>query len=165
MDETAQRADGERKLEGIGGWLILVTIGLVTSLVLMVVGLTQDVLPAFAGGAWDKLTTAGSPHYHPLWAPLLIMEVSGTTFFILFSLVILVLLFMKKRFVPLVVIIFLLANLAFVITDYLLGMNIPLVASMPDESTPTQILRQAISCAIWVPYFLRSKRVKNTFVK
>ena len=23
----------------------------------------------------------------------------------------------------------------------------------------------AIACAVWVPYFLRSKRVKNTFVK
>ena len=162
MDEAAV---GERKREGIGGWLILVAIGLVASPVLMVVNLTQDVLPAFAGGAWDKLTTAGSPHYHPLWAPLLITEVSCTTLFILFSLVILVLFFMKKRTLPLLVIIFLLANLAFAIADYLLSMRIPLVASMPDESTPTQILRQAISCALWIPYFLRSKRVKNTFVK
>lgn len=162
MDEAAV---GERKREGIGGWLILVAIGLVASPVLMVVNLTQDVLPAFAGGAWDKLTTAGSPHYHPLWAPLLITEVSCTTLFILFSLVILVLFFMKKRTLPLLVIIFLLANLAFAIADYLLSMRIPLVASMPDESTPTQIARQAVSCVIWIPYFLKSKRVRNTFVK
>jgi len=67
--------------------------------------------------------------------------------------------------VPRLVIIFLLANLAFVIVDYFLAMRIPLVASMPDESTPTQIARPAVSCAIWIPYFLRSKRVRNTFGK
>jgi len=164
MTETQAGTEGKR-LEGIGGWLVLVAVGLIASPIFMAVGLIQDVLPAFSGGTWARLTEAGSPNYHPLWAPLLIMEVSGTSLFILFSLVLLVLFFMKKMSVPRLVIIFLLANLAFVVIDYFLAMRIPLVASMPDESTPAQIARQAVSCVIWIPYFLRSKRVKNTFGK
>jgi len=165
MNETAQAETTEKKLEGIGGWLVLIAIGLMISPIKTGVALVRDVFPAFNAGVWDKLTTAGSQAYHPLWAPLLIMEMAGNIIFILFPLAILFLFFSKKKFTPLFIIIFLLSNLTFVIVDYLFAMRIPLVASMPDETTPVEIIRMAVACAIWVPYFLRSKRVKNTFVK
>lgn len=165
MNETDQAGTAEKKLEGIGGWLILAAIGLCVSPIKIGVGLVRDVLPAFSGGVWEKLTTPGSPAYDPLWAPLLIMEMVGNIIFILFPLAILFFFFTKKRSAPLLMIIFLLSNLAFVVADYVVAMRIPVVASMPDESTPVEIIRVAIACAIWVPYFLKSKRVRNTFVK
>lgn len=165
MNETNDNEVQEKKIEGIGGWLILVAIGLMIAPVRIGYGLVSDVLPAFTGGAWEKLTTAGSPAYHPLWAPLLITETAGNIFFIIFPLAILFFFFRKKRHTPLLMIIFLLSNLVFMVVDYLMAMRIPIVAAMPEESTPTEIIRLAIACAIWVPYFLRSKRVKNTFVK
>lgn len=165
MNETNDNEVQEKKLEGIGGWLILVAIGLMITPIRVAFGLFNDVFPAFTGGAWEKLTTAGSPAYHPLWAPLLITETAGNILFILFSLAILFFFFRKKRGTPLLMIIFLLSNLAFVAVDHLMAMKIPVVAAMPDESTPAEIIRLAIACAVWVPYFLRSKRVKNTFVK
>ncbi len=165
MDETSSNVAEEKKLEGIGGWLVLAAIGLMIAPIRIAYGLLSDVVPAFTGGAWEKLTTAGSPAYHPLWAPLLITETAGNILFILFPLAILFFFFRKKRCAPLLMIIFLLSNLAFVAVDYLMAMRIPIVAAMPDESTPTEIIRLAVACAVWVPYFLRSKRVKNTFVK
>ena len=99
MTETQAGTEG-KKLEGFGGWLVLVAIGLIANPIFMAVGLIQDVLPAFSGGTWARLTGAGSPNYHQLWAPLLIMEVSGTSLFILFSLALLVLFLMKRSLFP-----------------------------------------------------------------
>ena len=53
--------------------------------------------------------------------------------------------------------------LLFLIVDYAAAGFIPMVGAEEDFQSLTQISRQAVACLIWVPYMLRSKRVKNTF--
>ena len=72
-------AQKEMTYERIGGWLILLGIGLVISPFKVGVTMVKDLWPAFTNGHLELLTTPGSHAYHPLWAPLLIFEVVGNT--------------------------------------------------------------------------------------
>ncbi len=53
----------------------------------------------------------------------------------------------------------------FILTDHFFADLIPAIAAIEDHETVIEIARSAIAAAIWVPYFLKSERVKNTFTK
>src|SRR5688500_18863506 len=62
-------------LVGVGGWLLLVVLGLIVSPLRITYFLATIHWPIFRDGVWEQLTTVGAPGYHHLWAPLLIFEV------------------------------------------------------------------------------------------
>jgi hypothetical protein len=162
MYTTAQK---EMPYERIGGWLILLAIALVISPFKVGVTMIRDLLPAFTNGSWDILTTPGSHAYHPLWAPLLIFEVVGNLGTIFMCLVTLWFFFHKARIAPQLIIAFLLINLALIGGDLLLSSLIPSVAQHSNTGGIRELSRSFIGAAIWIPYCLRSKRVKATFVR
>jgi hypothetical protein len=153
-----------KQYDKIGGWLILVAIGLIFSPIRLIVVLVKDLLPALSGDTWSRLTTPGTEAYHPLWAPLLLFEVIGNCLFIVFPIVIAVFFFQKRRFVPQLIIVLLLSNLVFVAIDYFAADLIPFVAAQEDMGSLVELIRVLIASAIWVPYFIVSKRVQGTFV-
>lgn len=148
---------------GLGGWLVLVMIGLIVSPIRIGILVGTIVLSLFQGGTWEVLTTPGSEHYHPLWAPLLIFELAINGAFILAGVALLALFFAKSRRFPRMFILYVAISLIFQIVDYVLGEQIPAVAAAGAESN-VEIARTVITAVIWVPYMLVSKRVKNTFV-
>jgi hypothetical protein len=163
--KTQRRGDSAKKqYDKIGGWLILVAIGLIFTPLRLLVVLFKDLLPALSGETWSRLTTPGTAAYHPLWAPLLFFEVIGNCLFIVAPIIVAIFFFQKRRFVPRLIIILLLANLVFVAIDYFAADLIPFVAAQEDIGSLIELIRVFIVCAIWVPYFLVSKRVKGTFV-
>ncbi|MCX5717953.1 MAG: DUF2569 domain-containing protein [Nitrospirae bacterium] len=165
MAELKKTDNTTKKLEGIGGWLILVAIGLIFNPLRMLVSLGKDLLPAFSSETWAIMTTPGTEAYHPLWAPLLIFELAGNSIFIIFSIIAAIMFFRKKKIFPKMIIIFLLSNLVFVAADYFAAKAIPLIANQNDPESVRELARTLIGCLIWVPYFIKSKRVKTTFVK
>jgi membrane-bound metal-dependent hydrolase YbcI (DUF457 family) len=88
----------------------------------------------------------------------------GNTALIVFSVIVAIYFFQKRRIVPKLMIALLLANVFFVGTDYFVANVIPAVGSQKDVESMTEFARVVIACVIWVPYFLVSKRVKATFV-
>lgn len=65
----------------------------------------------------------------------------------------------RKRTTPVAFMALMLALLAYtVIDEFVLGR---IVGGLPDTAA---ILRSGVCCAVWIPYFGLSKRVKNTFV-
>ncbi len=150
--------------KGIGGWLLLPTIGLFAFPVRCVISLGTEFWPIFEKGLWAALTTPGSKAYHPLWAPLLTYEIFFNVAFFAFDLVLLYLLFTKSYRLPKMFIWFAVLNLLFVVSDAALGYQIPAVVEQGTDQMTQEIGRSFIMVAIWVPYFLSSKRVKNTFV-
>lgn len=149
---------------GIGGWLILPIIGLIFTVCRFSLTLAPTYFPLFTGSAWHRPTTEGSPLYHPLVAPLLIFEVVGNLLFVGAAIVLLVFIFSKHPLLPKMMIGFYILNFIFISLDGALASFTPIFANaMP--ILMRELTHCIISSAIWIPYFLRSRRVKNTFVE
>lgn len=154
-----------REPKGLKGWLILPAIGMFASTIRLTLLLMRDFWPIFRDESWQALTTPGSPAYHQLWGTLLIFEMVGNSLFILANLTLIFFFFSKHWRFPALYITMLGLNVLFVISDFFLGNMIPAVSAAKDSQSIREIARTLAAAAIWIPYFLRSKRVKNTFVK
>lgn len=153
-------------LTGIGGWLILFIIGLVLAPIRMGSILATDFLPLFKDGTWQALTTPGSEHYHAMWGPLLAFEIAGNLGTLVGALAVLLFLSRKSRLTPRIAIAWLAFNLAVMIGDHILVQTVPVVAEQgTDPEGLAELARSAIGALIWIPYWLVSKRVKQTFVE
>jgi len=153
------------KYDKIGGWLFLVAIGMVLTPIRLSTFILKDVLPAFNKETWTIITTPGSEVYHPLFGPLMIGELITNVLFLIFSIVVAVLFFQRKKIVPKLTIILYITYFVFLVVDYFVTDLVPFVAAQDDSDTERQIIQTFFTCAIWVPYFIVSKRVKGTFVK
>ena len=158
---VAPRVDGP---VGIGGWLILVVIGLFVTPMRIAYMLITTHWPIFRDGAWDQLTTPGTPSYHALWGPFLVFEVVGNALSIVLGLTTLFYLLRKSHNAPKMAILWYGWGAVLVVIDSVAGNLIPAVAAQPDPASTKELMRALIGAAIWIPYFLVSKRVKATFV-
>jgi hypothetical protein len=164
VDDAASVPAATTGPRGIGGWLILPLLGLIFTPFRIGLQMVRDVLPVLKPETWHALTTPGTASYHPLWAPLIVFEVGANCVLIAFSVALLWLFFRKSRRVPMLMVVWLLANTGGQIVDLLLAQQIPAVAALPDNDGIKELSRSVVGLLIWVPYFLVSKRVKNTFV-
>jgi len=156
--ETSARAP-----QGIGGWLILPCIGLVVGAFTILAGLAQ-LSVCFDATLWRALTTPGEPTYHPLWRPTLLFELLGNSF--LFALLTLVaILFIRRRAsLPRFMIALYAAQLVLIVVDSALSLQIPdVIVQSQEADTGKEVMRAIIAACVWIPYFLNSRRVRNTF--
>jgi hypothetical protein len=150
---------------GLGGWLVLVAIGLFVTPVRLALFLSQTFLPIFRDGMWERLTTPGPAPYHPLWGPLLIGEIAINSVFILLAIYLLFLYFRRSWRFPRLYMTLLISSLVFIVADsFAVGIVAPSQGVM-DPATIAEIGKSLIVAAIWVPYMIFSKRVRNTFVR
>lgn len=155
----------EARLQGLGGWLIVVGFGLCSSLVWRPVALLKNWEGFFGVAAWQAVAVPGGEHYHPLYGPLLIFEVLGNI--LLFGLTLLAawLFFSKRRWFPRVYIALLLGNALILVIDEIVGGRIGYLAASPDPASTKELVRGILHALIWCPYVLKSRRVKATFVR
>lgn len=165
IPEQPERRHHVEQYDRIGGWLVLVAIGLIASPFRLGYSLLVELLPALDAETWGYLTDPSSPVYHVLWKPLIILELVGNALFLIFAVVLLYYFFSRKKELPRLIIIFYAANLLFILLDFYLASQIPMVAEIDNNDTYREIGRSVVSCAIWTPYFLLSERVKGTFIK
>lgn len=155
----------ESSPRGIGGWLLLVGLGLIVSPLRIGYFLATTHWPIFQNGSWGLLTTPGSEAYHPLWAPLLVFEIIGNLGSIVLAIATLWLMFRKSRYTPRIAIAWLAWTAAVVVIDFFAADLIPAVAAQSDPDSVKELVRSIVGAAIWIPYFLVSKRVKATFIQ
>jgi len=165
MPGELQGTGEEKSYAGIRGWLILPLVGLGIAPLQISFMLYRNMMPLFTKGYWEVLTTPGLETYHPLWAPLLMYEIAGRTGFLMFSLVLLGFFLRKSRRLPKLIIICLVLNLLFVAGDLFFSGMIPAIAEQEAAGEGGDLVRALVGVVIWVPYFMMSKRVKQTFVK
>jgi hypothetical protein len=153
-----------KEKEGLGGWLILVGLGLVLTpfILLAQMNIYKEI---FSDGTWEALTLQSSDLYTPFFGVFMCFELLGNCVFLIAYICLAFLFFKKKRIFPRLWIIAALSNLAFILIDGLFGKVVFPADPMFDEETLGEVIKQAISCAIWIPYMLKSVRVRNTFVK
>lgn len=162
-DKTVSDAPSSEP-NGLGGWLVLVAIGLVISPLRLLAFLVQTYPPILSDGTWDVLTTPASDAYHPLWAPLLVFEFIGNVAFVVVGFWLLTLFFLRSARFPKSYIWVALLNLAFIVLDAWLTTFVLPDEAMFDPETAMELARSLVAAVIWVPYMLLSRRVRNTFV-
>lgn len=164
MTEHKTGQGDETDYQKIGGWLILCAIGLVLYPVQTLVSLFTELMPALSSEHWSAVTSPASPAYHPLLAPLVVAELVGNLLFFIFSICLAVFFFQRRKYVPKLIISFLIANLIFVGIDYFVTQYIIIRPSSINLDAAINFVRTAAAVIVWIPYFVFSKRVGRTFV-
>jgi hypothetical protein len=135
---------------GIGGWLIIPVAGLFLVPVRFLLIFLIERLPAVRDGGWMN------------WGPARIIEFGFDCAFVAFAIVLIGLLLAGSARFPRLFIAFAAINVVYVFGYAGLAGYLPLTATQPQQLVG-EILRVVLLAAIWVPYMLRSKRVRNTF--
>ena len=151
-------------LQGIGGWLILVAIGICLSPLRLVFTFLLTAPTYFDNAVWGERAIPQGGSFHPLFGPLLMFEIVGNLTVLGFSILMVYLFFAKRALFPKVYIAVAVATLGFLIIDQVLAHSISNIAEASDPGNIPAIGRSLLQCLIWCPYMLRSKRVKATFV-
>ena len=155
----------ERNLEGLGGWLVLVGLGIIISPLRIIAQVSPFYWRIFSDGTWKVLTTPVTGAYNPLWAPILYGEMLINSALVLTWLFIAYLFFTKRKIFPRWYIGILIFTLLFIAVDAMVIKSV-----LPNEpafnpDTVKVFSQSLIGALIWIPYMLISKRVKLTFVK
>lgn len=160
----------EPELSGIGGWLVLPLIGLCVSPLLSLYTLWANVLPLIRPRIWTVLTTPGTAVYSWYWTPYLAVTAMSALALVVLMVVTLMFFLQHRRPVPVLMTVLLLWNMAQtlfeLVSQQYLGRHVPaLGATSVGDGAWQGLFRAGLTAAIWIPYFWRSVRVRNTFVR
>lgn len=149
----------------IGGFLIVVAIGLVVSFLQNLAGLGWALGP-FRGKVWARLTTPGASAFHPYWKPAILFGIISASVTLTLTAISLVLFFRKHRSFPTFVVVAIPVIFVLMLAGYYLEGLVPAIAATPAYAKEghTLIVR-FVALHVWIPYFVISDRVKRTFVR
>ncbi|HYL56684.1 MAG TPA: DUF2569 domain-containing protein [Gemmatimonadales bacterium] len=147
---------------GLGGWLVVMAIGVIV-LPLRVLLYLVRVAPTYTASSWARLTTPSGAAYHPLWAPSLLFELVCNLAILVFSGLQLWLFFRRNRLFPSVFIVFGVARVIIQLLDAVAVSSLPPLQSRATNEW-SALASTSLGTALWVAYTLRSRRVRNTFV-
>lgn len=151
-------------VEGLGGWLVLVQISMYFSLITITYLLFNHIFPVFEPEIWNMITDKGSAAYNQSLVQLILFETVVNVLFIIALVFALFLLYRKKKAFPKLMIGYILFSLLTSIVDYVAVSQIEILAQGNDGTFMREVTRSILYACIWIPYFIRSKRVRNTFV-
>ncbi|WP_339836656.1 DUF2569 family protein [Paenibacillus sp. FSL R7-0272] len=154
-------------ISGLGGWLILIQISLWASLVFLLSDISQ-VAVIMDPARWEGGRGIDPQLYTEVIRPLLWFGFISSVILSVIVVVNLVLLYRRKRIFPRLMIIQYIVNLVIGIATWILiAQNEVGREEHVLDATPAfnLIIRSLLTCCIFIPYFLKSVRVKNTFIK
>jgi len=155
---TKEIKAAETEPKGIGGWLILVLIGLLITPIRLLISMITEFTPLL-----EQIKN------NPILADLkqLVMaEIVVNMIFLIYAFVLIILMLKKSKLFPRMIIIFYISNLVFVLADAIIISNHPVLGPITNIADSfMEIFKSVAANAIWVPYFIISRRVKNTFVE
>lgn len=149
---------------GIGGWLYLLAFGLCLTPIRLGAEVLRG-LVSLEAKTWAAVTTPGTRVYHPLFGPLIVGEIVVNAALLIAALVLLYLFFAKQRLFPLVMIVFLIARVAFQVADLSVALMIPATAARIGGAAYGGVAGGILVAVVWVPYLIRSQRVEATFIR
>ncbi len=151
-------SEGEDKALSIGGWLVLPAIGLVLTPFILIFHLVSN--DYFNKNIWQGFRLGGYEN-HRILNLYMGFELFYNIAFLVFTILLILMFFKRRTGLPKLMVIFYSTNLLAV----LLGGFVLNQSGLSDASTFKDIFRAILSAAIWIPYFLLSKRVKETFTQ
>lgn len=145
----------------IGGWLILPAIGItINPLLILVSAIRQDI---YSESVWQNMQA--NPHAALLNLTVILTVIFNTLLFV-FSVFILISFYKRRDILPKYFIIFICFSFFVTLADTIGGLYVEraVKGEITDTSGFGAVFRNIIICIVWTIYFLRSERVKNTFV-
>ncbi|GMQ64196.1 DUF2569 domain-containing protein [Vallitalea maricola] len=146
--------------QGIGGWLVLIVIGYIFTL-LSTALMIFEIYNLYIDGTVAALTEKKGDYYNPELFLLINFEMVINVLIFLFIVIILIFLFRKKRLYPKLAISLIIGNNIVVGLDHLFCNLIGLETTGVELA---QYVGRLVAGVLWIVYFVKSKRVKNTFL-
>lgn len=150
----------EKELVGLGGWMTVAIIRWFITLFTYGFAILQSSM-LYLNGTMGLLIDEGGVQYNPGIFTLINIELVINFCLMVTSIVIVCLVFAKKRIVPKLMLTQLVLAIIFIIGDGIVG-NI-LIPGIFIKQLPT-IIGATIGTILMILYILKSRRVKNTFV-
>lgn len=160
VDPTAIEKDPLK----IGGWLILPAIGLSISPITILVSIFgEDLSEGYSISVWRELWNSGAGETGFTLLIIIIIELLVNIHYVIFIITLIYLFYKQRSSVPYLMVIFYVLNLLIPLID---SVALNYFAEVPfDKDSTKDIIRATIGAFIWIPYFLISDRVNNTFTK
>jgi hypothetical protein len=153
------------RLAGIGGWLIVLAIGIVSHPVFTAIGMVRAARVVLSLATWRTLTTPELATYSPGLAITIVVEVFFFEAFVAYGCAVALLFFRKRRTFPRHFTIFAIGVAAFGLADLLVaGVLLTAPGQAPTPEAAIVAFRAIAWAAIWVTYVHVSKRAAATFV-
>lgn len=140
----------------IGGWLIIPAIGLCLTPLILVYALANPENNFFNQQVWDELQATGQ--YGLL--SLVIFELSFNIVFLFFTGLLILQFFQRRTSFPRLIIFFYAINFGVVLFD---SLALYYISGDSLSESAKDIAKSLLAAAIWIPYFIKSERVKETF--
>jgi hypothetical protein len=157
--EILPAIEEKAKPYGFGGWLYLVTLGFLLTFGSSLYYLIDMILPVYQSGRLSQLHDENWKYSF-----LIIYETVLNLFYVIFPVFLGYLVLKRKKLLKYMVINFYLINFAANIGYYFISNSIEEMAThelMGEQGR--NIVKSLVTCLIWIPYFINSKRVKNTY--
>ena len=152
----------EPSLSGLGGWLVLVALGVCLTPLWTLSTLVRNG-PAYSASSWARLTMPGGAAYDPLWAPTLLFELVYNVSLLVFVCLQAWAFFRRKRLFPALFVVIAAVRVVVDWLDLALAHAITTLQSKPVNWEAH--LGTLFSLTLWSAYMFRSRRVHNTFIK
>ena len=163
-DPPTYKGSSDPRLVGLGGWLVLLGIGVVLSPLQLILQLA-DVRFFYDLTQWDKLTHPSGDMYHPHWAPFILLELFANSFVFVWTILNIVLFFTRRTSAPtLLAMLFIVQPLIVGIDLFVAGsLGLPGMEVEPKEKW--DLAGIAVRGLLWATYLLVSVRVRSTFTR
>jgi transglutaminase-like putative cysteine protease len=152
---------GAGRGQPIGGWLILVAIGLSITPLRLIIDIF-NIPEFFDPTSWSALWNSDNG----LLFSVFFFEYVYNIFYFFFSILLVILFFNKRSSIPLLISVFYGTTFIVTLIDTLIAMNLNETYTSTDQQEYYQdLIRSFFAAVIWIPYFNISERVKDTFVE
>lgn len=150
---------------GFGGWLYSFSVLLLYLLYFASTAIYEN-YQLIKSPEYKQITTFGFEYYNALLHPAIIMEIIVQSVVVIMILFIAYCFYKQKKIVKKIVISLFLILLLFNIVDLFLLLSIQNTypEKLIDDTLYDGVFLSFAYSIVWIPYFLISKRVKNTFI-
>lgn len=166
-ESVARRAAAveDPKLAAIGGWLIFMAFGVCLAPYLSGRALWDVSRVALNQSVWDAITTPGRTSYEPWYRLLAGIEVLGDAAHFAVALFLPVLFFRRHFRFPAVMCVGWILQIIIMVAIISLQDEVSFLTAADRTKNISALIGLLSAVGLWLPYFLRSRRVRATFFR